>query len=297
MTEPFMDTSNILGVLPRETVPAENAVEKQDQVDTENSNESDDSGQDQAGLDASDDDSISADDTDDSGDEGQQDDQGSDPEGLKEKLEATELERRDWQSKAMSSDADLGKALDLLGSSGGSNGTQAAPSQPPVSKVMEKLDAMDSEEVVDASTMKGLFTDFMAEQQADRNTAQQKSQMDDFNSNMSTQLRGYSDLKEVTAFYNEHLTGRPEVRFLTDLGRYQFGKAEMLEAKTKEVFNKGKAEGAKGAVGRTERLRKLPGTTGAQGERLSVENDPSGVVNHMQQRRQARGIRPDGSIR
>ena len=41
MGEQFMDTSNILGVLPRETVPAETAVENQDQVDTENSNESD----------------------------------------------------------------------------------------------------------------------------------------------------------------------------------------------------------------------------------------------------------------
>ena len=296
MSEQFMDKSTLLGVLPNAGVPVEEVTDSQEQVDADTSTESDDSGQDQDGVDASVDESQDTDDTGES-----TEDEGSaegDSVDWKEKYEANEVERRTWQSKAMSSDADLGKALDVLrGSIDGSNGNQAEPAKPVGSTVMEKLSKMDGEEVVDVNTMQGLFTDFIAEQQADRNQTQQRTQMDDFNAKMTAELRAQPDLQEVTEYHKQHLTNDPQTPYLTDLGLYNRAKMKMLEAKNTEAFKQGETEGAKKAKGRQKRLEKLPGQPGTQGERVSVEDDPSGMLNMMLTRRKARGIHADGRIR
>ena len=299
MSDQFMDTSNLLGVLPHAEDSKSQADNSQDQADVEAPNESDDPGQDQEGMNASDDDLQPNDDADDAGaDDNQQDDPGDDSGGWQQKFEVAERDRRDWQSKANSSDADLGKALDALRSTtGANNGNRATPAQPATSTALKKLEAMEGDELVDASTIKEVLSDFIAEQQADRNTAQQKNQLDDLNSKMTAELRGKSDLREVTDYFKQHLSNSPEASMMTDLGLYHFSRGKMLENQNSEAFNKGKTEGAKGAADRQKRLKDLPSQTGSQGQRNVASKDPSGVVDILLQRRKARGIRTDGSIR
>ncbi len=156
---------------------------------------------------------------------------------------------------------------------------------------------MDGEDLVDASTVKSLFKDFMAEQQQSRQVDEQMKQMDDFNARMRQELQSKPDRNEVIAFFQQNLKDSPETAYMTELGLYHFAKAKMLEAKEQEAFEKGKAEGAKSASGRQKRLGRMPPPSGTKGARAVATNDPSGLVNLMEQRRKDRGIGRGGSIR
>ena len=295
MSDQFMDTSNLLGVMPRTEDSADATEEIQDQVETEATDESDDPGQDQAEMDASKEDSQTTNDTDDSSEEEEQQDEQPDVDELNHQLQVVGRDRSEWQRKYDQAESDNRKLIDALDSRVSGNGLEAT--KPSTSKTMDKLNAMEGDDLLDAGTLKEVLGGFIAEQQADRDAAQQKNQIDDLNSRMSAELRAKPDLREVTQYFKQHLSDSPEASMMTNLGLYYFASGKMLDQKNKEAFKAGKTEGAKSATGRQERLNKLPSQAGTQGQRVSSEADPSGILDIMKERRIARGIRTDGSIR
>ena len=302
MTE-FIDKSAILGTIPRaEHAAVESQRNNQDNQETDDSAESDDSGQDQAEVNASDEElesEESQEDSEESGDTGEEDQAGDDSgqEDWKHKFEVAERDRRDWQSKANASDSDNSKLLDALKSTPGNGAqNQGVTSAPKQSGVFDRLDSMGEDDLISPADLKSILGEFKNEQQAEQQATQQITQLDDFNGRMNSALGSKTDLKEVTEFYKQNLARDPETQYMTELGLYYYSLSKMQEAQTKEAFNKGTVEGAKNQEGRKKRLNKIPGVTGSQGKRETRENEPSGLLDIMTQRRKDRGIKSDGNI-
>ncbi len=289
MSEQFDDTGALLGFRSEEPPVEEPPVGEQQQEEDIDS-ESDEPGS--PGVDASNDEDNS-----DAGDSGQEEQVNDDPAGLKaeldtarEKLEATEKSRRDWQSKAMSSDSDLGKALDAL--SGQAKPQAQSPAK--TSTAVDKLKSMDPADMVDAGTVADILEEFRNEQAASK----QQNAMNDIASKIDSAVRGKKDLSDVVTHIQENNLGRdPETGLLNDLGNYYKGRTHMLENKLKKAHEDGKIEGAKEAKARKKRQEDMPPVGGSRGEREATPDDPSGLLGIMATRRKARGISSDGGTR
>lgn len=289
MSEQFSDTSGILGFRPGEE-PAEEPLPDDQQQDDANDLESDDPGSSE--VDASGDD-------DNSGDAESEDEGGSDDsvelkaemESLQKKYDDAEKSRRDWQSKAMSSDSDLSKALDVLK---GQNQKADQTTGKSVTPTLDKLESMEPTDVVDAQTVVSVLKEIKGEQTA---TTQQR-QMDDLVGRISRTVSAKNDLKEVATYMQENdLRRDPESDILNDLGNYYRGRSHFLESQLKEARENGRKADVKEAKARKERLGALPSVGGGQVQRETGMRDPSGIIEALMKKRKARGIGKDGSIR
>lgn len=289
MSEQFSDTSGILGFRPGEE-PTEDPLPDNQQEEEAIDLESDDPGSSEVDASGDDDNSGDAETTDEGG--------GDDPAELKAELESlkkqhveAEKNRREWQSRAMSSDADLGKALDALkGQTPRAEPTTAKS----VTPTLDRLKSMEPADVVDAKTV----VDAIEEVRGEQETTTQQRQMDDLVGRIGRTVSAKNDLKEVATHMQENDMRRdPEAEILNDLGNYYRGRSHFLESQLKEARENGRKADAKEAKARKERLGDLPSVSGGQVQRETGTRDPSGIVEALMKKRKARGIRKDGSIR
>ncbi len=291
--ESFSDITGLVGIRPESA--DEEASESESQESEVDSNE--ESGElEQA--DASKEESAEGDEEESQGEEGDESEgesEESEIKALKAQVADKEQQRRDWQGKAMSSDSDLGKALDALAV----KTTATAKEVPDASaQAMEKLAGLGNDEMVDAGTLKEVLQTITTAQQANS----QQQTMDGLTNRINEAVREKSDLSDVQEFYKQNSMSRDKDANLTnDLGNYWRARALRTENQLKEAGDKGKAEGAKTEQKRQKRLKKIPSVSGSQADStsrdVSEQDDPSGIINRMAARRKARGIRPDGAIR
>ncbi len=293
MPEQLDDASSILGVRPAAAEQQEEPAGEQQQ-EAESNTESEEHGE--ADADASGDE-LESEGSETEGDVEQEGE--SDPVALaaeivelKKENKKTELMRRDWQSKAMSADADLGKALDGWKAQSQNVGQQTQTTGK--GNVLDRLKAMDPTDVVDAGTMTEILGDYQREQAEISKNMQLNGRLQA----IETVVSGKSDLKETVDFFQQNGMERDqEAGMLNTLGNYYRGKTAKLEEQSKKAFADGKIAGAKEAGGRKQRLQKIPPVTGTPGVNEAPLDDPMGLFGIMEQRRKVRGIRQNGDFR
>jgi hypothetical protein len=287
--EQFADISTLVGIR-SDTAEEPQEVDTQE-IETDDSMESDEPEQ----VDASEDEPVDDDGVEADSEEDEGESEESDIEALKIQLEEKEQQRRDWQSKAMQSDDDNQKLLDALSS----KSTAPASDKPEVgSQALEKLAALSNDEVVDAGTLKEVIQDFFTSQQ----TSTQKQKLNDLVRQVDEAVSAKPDVDKVQDFYKQNRMNRDrESGLLNDLGNFYRAENAMLKEQLKKAREKGKVDGAKEQIKRQAKLKAIPPVSGAKGANasgsVSIQDDPSGILNRMMQRRKSRGIRTDGSIR
>ena len=230
------------------------------------------------------------------------DEAGDKPKGAgdwKVKAEKFEAQVRDWQSKAMQSDADNEKLIATLErlTKGGGAPAQVQDGEGDELKELESLFSdLGEDQIMYGKDVKQKLVSFASKIMQGQRKSKQKEQRESLETQIADSVRKKPDFEKVQAFIREKgLSNHPDWGLMTATGRYHLARAEMRESEKTGQEERHRKELLKAKKGGLN----APPQTKGQGSphRISgTPEDPSGVLARMAERRKARGISRQGTF-